>query len=293
VAPSAPGYLAGILAKAGPLPVSFPADGEAIASGRIYVAPPDHHLLLEPGRMRVVRGPKENRHRPAVDPLFRSAAWAYGPRVVGVVLSGTLDDGAAGLWAIKSCGGVAVVQDPEDALFGEMPASAIACVRPDHAAPLEEIPLLLAELARSPAAGASGSAVAEKLRLEDEFAMMKHDMRDMSKLGEPSAFTCPACKGALWELEGGVLRYRCHVGHAYAADSLLESQSEVVEEALFTAVRAMEEKAAMSRRIAARMQGAAPARESAHETAAREMEAYADVLRRLLAGRTVEPATEE
>src|SRR3954470_2925577 len=147
VAPGGPGYLPQILAKAGPLPASFPEDGEAIANGRIYVAPPDHHLLLEPGRVRVVRGPKENRHRPAADPLFRSAAWAYGPRVIGVVLSGTLDDGAAGLWAIKSCGGVAIVQDPEDALFDEMPASALASVDADHVAPLEELPLILAELA--------------------------------------------------------------------------------------------------------------------------------------------------
>src|SRR4051812_33241997 len=176
VTPNGPGYLPRILEKAGPLPVCSPKDGDGIANGRIYVAPPDHHMLVEPGRLRVVRGPKENRHRPAVDPLFRSAAWAYGPRVIGVVLSGTLDDGAAGLWAIKSCGGVAVVQDPEDALFGEMPASALACVDADHVAPLEEIPLLLAELVRSPATGAHDPAVAEKLKIEDQSTMMDRGM---------------------------------------------------------------------------------------------------------------------
>jgi two-component system chemotaxis response regulator CheB len=291
VAPRGPGYLSGILAKAGPLPASFPEDGEAIANGHIYVAPPDRHLLLEPGRVRVVRGPKENRHRPAVDPLFRSAAWAYGPRVIGVVLSGTLDDGTAGLWAVKSCGGVAVVQDPEDALYDEMPASALASVDADHVAPLEELPLILAELARTPATGARDAAVAEKLKIESEAAMMKRDIKDMSKLGEPSAFTCPACKGALWELEGGVLRYRCHVGHAYSAESLLASQADAVEEALFSAIRAMEEKAAISRRIAERL-GRAPAHAAAHETAAREMDGYANVLRRVLGGSS-EPVTEE
>lgn len=293
VAPEGPGYLPGILEGAGPLRASFAENGERFASGRIYVAPPDQHMLIEPGRVRIFRGPKENRHRPAIDPLFRSAAWAYGPRVIGVILSGTLDDGTSGLWAVKSCGGLAVVQDPADALYGEMPSNALACVQADHVPPLEEIALLLAELARTPAAGTVRPALAEKLKLEDEFAMMKHDITEMDKLGEPSAFTCPACKGALWQLEGGVLRYRCHVGHAYSADSLLASQSETVEEALFFAIRAMEEKAAISRRIAERLKEKAPRQESIHAAAAQEMDTHADVLRRLLAGQSREAVTQE
>src|SRR5262249_36184396 len=151
--------------------------------------------------VRVIRGPKENRHRPAIDPLFRSAAWSYGPRVIGVILSGTLDDGASGLWAIKSCGGGVVGQDPDDALDGGMPASALASVRPDRVAPLEEIPMLLDELARAPANGTPAPTLAGKLRLENEFTTMDRDLKDMDKLGTPSAFTCPACKGALWELQ--------------------------------------------------------------------------------------------
>jgi two-component system chemotaxis response regulator CheB len=250
-------------------------------------------MLIEPRHTRIIRGPKENRHRPAIDPLFRSAAWAYGPRVIGVVLSGMLDDGASGLWAIKSSGGIAIVQDPEDALYGEMPASALASVAVDHVAPLEEISLLLEEIARRPAISERKPVTTDKLKLENDFAMMERDMRDMGKLGVPSAFTCPACKGALWELQGGVLRYRCHVGHAYSADSLLASQSEVVEEALFSAIRAMEERAAMSRRIAARLRDAAPTQESAHAENALELEQHADVLRALLASKAPEPATEE
>ncbi|HLW68563.1 MAG TPA: chemotaxis protein CheB, partial [Gemmataceae bacterium] len=146
VPPQWPSQLAQILTKSGPLPALAPEDHARIEPGHIYVATPDKHLLVEPDEIRVIRGPRENRHRPGVDPLFRSAAWAYGPRVVGVVLSGTLDDGASGLWAIKSCGGIAVVQDPADAIFPEMPTNAMMNVQVDHCLPVDDIATLIAKL---------------------------------------------------------------------------------------------------------------------------------------------------
>jgi two-component system chemotaxis response regulator CheB len=305
-----PGYLPAILQKSGPLPASFPEDGMAFRPGQIYVAPPDHHLLLAPGRVRVVRGPKENRHRPAIDPLFRSAAWAYGPRVVGVILSGTLDDGAAGLWAVKSCGGVAVVQDPDDALYPEMPASALAVVDVDHTVPLLRLAPLLGELARHPTGSGrrdepdpqdepnpqdeprrQDDPQTERLKWETEFALMERDIDDMKSLGEPSAFSCPSCHGPLWELHDGALeRYRCHVGHGFSPGSLLAEQAKDVEQALYSALRALEENGAIARRIAARYGDQLPAQWSQHQQKAQEMDESAAVIRRLLAGRPVTPA---
>ena len=150
VPPYSPGLLPRILSRSRTLPASHPADGEAIRNGRITIAPPDHHLLLEGGRIRLTRGPRENGHRPAVDPLFRTAACSFGPRVVGVVLSGTLDDGTAGLAAIKQRDGVAVVQDPDEALYTGMPRSAMESVAVDYCLPINGIAELLVRLAREP-----------------------------------------------------------------------------------------------------------------------------------------------
>ena len=135
-----------LLSQRGPLPACHPGDGDLIRPGRIYVAPPDQHLLVEPGCVRLARGPRENWARPAVDPLFRSAARAYGPHVVGVILTGGLNDGTAGLFEVKRHGGVAVVQDPGDALSPGMPQSALRHVAVDHCLPLPAIPALLAAL---------------------------------------------------------------------------------------------------------------------------------------------------
>ena len=195
-----------------------------IERGRIHVAPPDNHLLVERDLVRVIRGPRENRHRPAIDPLFRSAAWSYGPRVVGVVLTGNLDDGTAGLWAIKSCGGTTVVQEPEDAQHPDMPMSALMHNRIDHRLPLREIPALLVRLVQEQVDGALPTPPAG-LKDEIEFTKMNRDLRDSQRLGALSPFTCPSCRGALWELEeGGHLRYRCHTGHAFSNASLLIDQ---------------------------------------------------------------------
>jgi two-component system chemotaxis response regulator CheB len=168
--PSAPSAMPQILTKAGPLPASFPADFEPLKSGHIYVAPPDHHLLLEQGHVRLTRGPKENRFRPSVDTLFRSAAYAYGPRVVGVVLTGMLDDGVAGLWAVKDRGGAAIVQDPKEAPAPSMPQSAMRYVEVGYRLPLNGIAPLLKELAHTPAAEEGAYPVSERMKIEVQIA---------------------------------------------------------------------------------------------------------------------------
>src|SRR5262245_2421962 len=197
--PSAgPSLLPKILNTSGPLRARHAVNGESIERGRIYVAPPDHHLLVERERMRVVRGPKENRARPAADPLFRSAAHAYGTRVVGVVLSGLLDDGTAGLADIKRRGGLTVAQDPEEALYPGMPRSAVENVALDHCLPVAGIDPLPGQLAAVQAKDDSVYPMSEILKVEARIARSEEsDMEDVEKIGKLSAFTCPECKGAL------------------------------------------------------------------------------------------------
>ncbi|HKV56630.1 MAG TPA: chemotaxis protein CheB [Ktedonobacteraceae bacterium] len=247
-----PSLLPEILNRAGPLQATHPADGETIQYGRIYVAPPDHHLLVEEGIVRIVRGPKENRHRPAVDPLFRSAARTYGTRVVGVILTGSLDDGTAGLLAIKRRGGVTVVQDPHDALFSSMSLSAIAHVEVDHVLPLSAIGPLLVRLAHEQTEAEGSYPISKELEMETKLAAMDMSaMQNGEYVGTPSVFSCPECGGVLWEVhDGNLLRFRCRVGHAYSVDSVLAGQSEAVEEALWTALKTLEESASLSRRMA-------------------------------------------
>jgi two-component system, chemotaxis family, protein-glutamate methylesterase/glutaminase len=241
-----------ILSRAGPLPARHARDGEPIESARIYVAPPDCHLLLTEGHARLTRGPKENGHRPAIDPLFRTAAHSYGPRVVGVVLSGNLNDGTAGLLTIKQQGGLAVVQSLETALYQGMPRSAIDHVPVDHVLSPSAISLLLAELVSEPAERVKVVPMAEDLdstEQSDEFALADRHKQP----GVPSTMTCPECHGTLWEVKHEELvRFRCRVGHAYSDEALLVHQSEQLEAALWTALRALEEHSALGRRLAAR-----------------------------------------
>lgn len=249
--PHATSVLPKILSRAGSLTAAHPQDKETIRPGHIYVAPPDFHLLVASGFVRVVRGPKENNVRPAVDPLFRTAARVYGPRVVGVVLTGMLGDGAAGLWAVKARGGVAVVQDPNDAVFPDMPRNAIEYVEVDHVLPLSDIASLLTRLAHEPVAEDAVAPASDEMQHESDIAEV--DMaaiENNDKPGTPSGFGCPECGGVLWELhDGALLRFRCRVGHAYSADSLLEVQSNGLEEALWSALRALEENASLARRL--------------------------------------------
>src|SRR5215467_8584820 len=251
LAPQSTSVLPDILKRAGSLPAGHPRDGEMIRTGRIYVAPPDNHLMIEDGRVRIAHGPKENRHRPAVDPLFRSAAHWYGRRVIGVVLTGSLDDGTAGLLSIKRRGGITIVQDPADAVCGDMPRSAIETVQVDFIEPLERIPQLLEELA---VVKVSENGTGKSSRLKKETDIAELDMNaieDENRPGTPSPFACPECGGVLWELDGDkMLRFRCRVGHAYTASSLSVEQTEAVEGALWAAMRALEEGASLARRMA-------------------------------------------
>ena len=252
-----PSALSALLNQWGPLTALDAVDGVRIEQRMIYVAPPDRHLLIEEGAVRVARGPKENRHRPAIDPLFRSAAWAYGPRVIGVLLTGALYDGTAGLWAIRSCGGQVVVQDPHDAMFAGMPSNALDALDADHCVPLAAMGALLDHLAREPAPRGSMSIMPRQVALENNMLRMPDEgIDEMDKLGKVTPFTCPACHGALWEVEDEhVLRYRCHTGHGFTAGALDIEQDEAIEGILFSAARALEESAAIARNIAERARG--------------------------------------
>ncbi|MEH1916378.1 chemotaxis protein CheB [Nostoc sp.] len=247
-----------ILSRTGNLPVSHAQDGEAIVHGKIYVALPDYHLLVERGYLRLTRGAKENRCRPAIDPLFRSAARSYGQRVIAVLLTGTLDDGTAGIMAVKMRGGVAIVQDPDDALYSNMPRNAIDNVEDiDHIAPLSDIPSILVALVNIPMEIQPENPVPSKMEFETEIAQLSLEAveNEGDRPGKPSTFGCPDCGGILWELEeGNLLRFRCRTGHAYSAETLLATQSDKVEDALWIALRALEEKASLSHRMASRME---------------------------------------
>lgn len=286
ISPGVESRIAQILDSTTPLRVTAPADQTAIERGQAYVSTPDCHMLIEPGRIRVVRGPKENRHRPAIDPLFRSAAWTYGPRVVGIVLTGYLDDGAAGLWAIKTCGGVTVVQDPDDAPYPDMPRNAIRQSKVDHCLPAREIAALMQRLAQERVDPARIPAPPPAMKAEVDIATSARPMHipDMATLGRLSPFTCPSCHGALWELqEGNLLRYRCHTGHAFSGESLVSEQSTAVEEAVYSAMRIMEEKSSALRRLKDNWHERFPVLAAEYEVRASELDDSVQVLRRLLA----------
>jgi two-component system chemotaxis response regulator CheB len=253
LAPGTKSILPRILSKAGPLKAANPEDGDPIEPGRIYIAPNDHHLLLEKGYIRVARGPKENRFRPAIDPLFRSAAYVYGPRVIGVVLTGALDDGTAGLWTIKLRGGTAIVQEPAEALIRSMPLNALDNVEVDHKLPAAEIGELLGRLAREPAPVAPRVAADENEKTLHEIRIAKErDALEEGTLrfGELSPFTCPECHGVLVMLhEGRIVRFRCHTGHAFSPDALLTATGEQIEARLWDAVRASDESVILLNRL--------------------------------------------
>ena len=239
-----------ILRRHGPLPAAHVKDGEPIRPGRIYVAPPDHHVLVRTGHVHLSRGPRENGHRPAVDPLFRSAAREYGTRVIGLVLSGALDDGTAGLLAIKSRGGTAVVQDPADALYPGMPGNALQHVAADHVLAAASMGKLLARLVADPAKPSPDAAPSD-MRVEVDMEGFSLEAMEGGHPGRPSGFSCPDCNGVLWQIrDGGLDRYRCRVGHAWSPESLLTQQSEALEAALWVALRSLEERAALARRLA-------------------------------------------
>ncbi|HXO43754.1 MAG TPA: chemotaxis protein CheB [Thermoanaerobaculia bacterium] len=321
VSPYGRSAMPAILSRSGPLTAVHPADGEAIRAGRIYVAPPDLHMLVERGLVRLSRAASENGFRPSVDVLFRSAARSYGARVVAVVLTGNLDDGTAGLAAVKRHGGVAVVQDPAEADYPGMPASAVRNVDVDYVLPLGEIPGVLVDLcdrlaaeaappaAEDEAAGSAGAtagagatsstgaggdpgaagAAADPGHAGGDggAAVMKEQLEhgaDREAGARPSGFTCPLCGGSLWHNEeGSHEHFRCRTGHAFSPESLFALQSKSTETALWEALRALEENAALSGRLARQIRGGLHAADQERfRMRQRAAELHAEELRRIL-----------
>jgi len=245
-------YLADILRKVSNLPVSQAANGEAVEPGRIYVASPGRHLLLHDSHILLRRGPRENLARPAIDSLFRSAAASFAGRVIGVVLSGALNDGTAGLGAIKRCGGVAIVQDPDDAMVPEMAMSALKHVDVDCSVPIARMGEALLRFVAEPA-GATPEIPID-IRLEAAVAAQEPgEIVSEDGLGERAPFSCPECQGTLWEIaDPGMLRYRCRVGHAFTAEAALAAKSDEVDGLLWKLARSHEERSALAQRTAER-----------------------------------------
>ncbi|WP_024508552.1 chemotaxis protein CheB [Bradyrhizobium sp. ARR65] len=277
------GILRTVAAAAGQLPVREAENGLQIENGHIYLAAPDHHLLLVDGRMMLGRGPRENMVRPAIDPLFRSAALHYGPRVIGVVLSGLLSDGAAGLNAIKRCGGMALVQDPSDATADEMPRRALETTMVDLCVPGARLGDVLSDLVREQAG--TPLPIPPEIRLEVEIAAGERiDSEGIEQIADPAPLTCPSCGGVLSTLKAGSpLRFRCQVGHAYTAEALAKDQENRVDEALRVALRIIEERAELVHRMAedGRRSGRLAVAQM-YDARAAEYRGYADMIRRVM-----------
>lgn len=285
VSPHATSHLPTILGRAGPLEAVHPVDGEPIRGGVIAVAPPDRHLLVRDGRWAVVRGPHENSARPAIDPLFRSAAAAFRRSVVAVVLSGTLSDGAAGAAAVSRVGGCVIVQDPAEALFPEMPSAAIARDHPDRVLPVGEIAPAVVELLSSLSQEEPVSENDPKeMSLETSYAALDVDaLGATDPPGEPSRLACPACGGVLWEVDDAdLLRFRCRVGHAYTADAALDGQSEAVDAALWAALRALHERAELAQRVGRRIRAGSGRGVQRFDEMSREALEQAELIRGVL-----------
>jgi two-component system chemotaxis response regulator CheB len=288
VSPQSPRVLHTILKRAGPLDAVVAEDEMKLRPGLIYVAPPDHHLLVEPGVVCVTRGPKENRFRPAIDPLFRSAAQTYGPAAAGVILSGNLDDGTAGLMTIKQLGGVAIVQDPHDAMFPSMPQSALNHVNVDYCVPADQISEQLVRVVSSEFVETrvdTPETVGIEVRIAKEDSAVNAGVRE---IGEPSNFACPDCHGVLLRVrESNPLRFRCQTGHAYTAESLLAHINENIEDALWVVIRSLEE----GRLLLQHLQEHHKSHEGAPdrtllEAQLVELTAHSDALRKLVTERT-------
>jgi two-component system chemotaxis response regulator CheB len=265
-----------VLNRCGPLPAAFAAEGELLRKSRIYIAPPDRHLLVDGDRIGLGEGPRENNSRPAIDPMLRSAAICCGSRTIGVVLTGALGDGASGLWAIRQAGGITIVQDPADAAFPEMPLTALNRATPDYVVKLADLPALLASLTQQRAGEAK--PLPRSLKYEVEVARTgRGSMDEMDEIGRRSVLGCPDCGGVMWEIdEGDLSRFRCHVGHTYTAELMSLALDENLQRALASAVRALEERAALARKLYSQAKAsghrllaqtwAAKAKEFEHET---------------------------
>jgi two-component system chemotaxis response regulator CheB len=281
--PDSPRLLGQILSDRGPLPAFIAEDGMPIERGRIYIAPPNRHMLATADGIRITFGPRENRSRPAIDPLFRTAAVNFRSRVIGVVLTGLLGDGAAGLLAVKRCGGMPMVQSPYDAEFADMPRRALDLVVDAQKFALLDLGVSLIRHCGEPAP--EPPEVPEALLIETRLTERDMGMEDWGKVpSRPTSFTCPECKGAIHEIhEDGLTRYRCRVGHAYSTHDLLGDKAKAVEESLWVALQTLEERAQMLEAMASddRRRGWHRGA-SSYDERARETRVHADRLRGLL-----------
>jgi len=279
---SGPSVLPSILQRAGNLPVKHVADRDVLTSGNVYVAPPDRHVVVVDGALALSKGPRENGHRPAVDVLFRSAAWSHGPRAIGVVLSGGLDDGTSGLAAIQRLGGVGLVQDPSDALHPGMPRSAIDGATPRFVAPVAELPKLIESLLNEDIGDLTPSLEPD---WETQMSLLRDDPRPLDQRpGVSSGISCPDCHGVLFQIDDEPPRFRCRVGHAWSIESLVAEEALAVDQALWTALRSLEEQATIAAREAERASEAGRA-EAAERYDRKHSESHAAgaVIRQLLA----------
>jgi len=264
-----------------------PDNGERFLPGRIYIAPPDNHLLVKEHRVLVTKGARENRYRPGIDPLFRSAAASHGPSVVGVLLSGLLDDGTAGLMAVRRCGGVAVVQDPKDAAYPEMPQSALNNLHVDHCVRIAEMGQLLEKLAKE--RPGKRKPIPADIKTEAEIAeRVLSDVAQVGSLGHQVPYNCPNCGGVLWEVEASAIqRYRCHTGHSFTAAALLTSQTAKIEETLWASLRMFEERKNLLNNMAAKETG--KRLKSSYSQRANETEVHIERIRAMLHDPPPEP----
>ena len=252
VPPHSPSHLDQVRSSVTRMPVSAPTDRESFHRGHVYIASADQHLMLEPGLIRQTRGPKECRVRPAIDVLFRSAAVAYGPRTIGIVLSGMLDDGTAGLWTVKDSGGLALVQDPRDAMHSPMPQSAIEHVKVDLVGTCDELAGALGRIASKKAALTPQRSQApwrceEEVKIASEGNGLQLGLMNMGKV---SQYTCPDCHGVLVQIEeGSIVRFRCHTGHAFSLQTLLAEVNESIDKGLWDTIRAIEERVLLLRQM--------------------------------------------
>ncbi len=284
ITPCGQSLLPQIIERSGALPAEHPKDRTRIQPNRIYVAPPDYHLLLEAGMVRLGHGPKENRHRPAIDPLFRSAAMSFGNRVAGVLLTGNLDDGVAGLKDIQGHGGLAIIQDPAEAAYPEMPRSALAALQPDHCLKIEDIEALLKTLSDGEQNMKKGNSQPGTKPPQPASNPGQQPIAESPQKGPPIPLVCPECQGPIWEIhQGKLVRYQCLVGHRYTLENLLAAHSEELERALWVALRTLEERVKLQRSLAekARVDKRASGRQF-FLNRARENEKHAQLLREIL-----------
>jgi len=281
VTPNSESYMPSLITRRGHLPAEHARNGTLIREGRVYVAPPDYHLVVGERGISLSHGPKENRHRPAIDVMFRSAARAFGDRVAGVLLTGSLDDGVAGLQEIQAHSGLTVVQDPSEALFPEMPRNALQTLNVNHCLPLEQIERLLCRL---PCSSNGGRKMKGRKRARDESGKGESAIAVPPKNGPPIAFVCPECNGPLWEFRNGDLQqFECLVGHRYSMDSLLQAHSEEMESALWVALRAIEERIDLQHRLAQQSRAAGRGKgRQLFEARALENRKHAKMLRMIL-----------